>query len=152
MIDERAGESNTLRHATGKMVRIRTGKRFQADEPHEFAHFFALLVQYSARNQARFDVPAHSEPWKKVWVLENETAFRTGSDNFFFTDEQLAGIWKIQTGDESQQCGFPATARTDQRDQLSGGYGKRDSIKREPRGARRVQHCKSFANFMNAER
>jgi len=72
-----------------------------------------LRLEYTARNQACFDIPTHGEPWKKIRILKNETALCARSKNFFLAHKQLAGIRKIETGNESKQCRFSATARPD---------------------------------------
>ena len=70
-----------------------------------------LRLEYTPRNQACFDIPSHGEPWKKIRILKNETARCARSKNFFLAHKQLAGIRKIETGNESKQCRFSATAR-----------------------------------------
>lgn len=113
MIDECACKRDALGHAAGEMMRIRICKRFEPDQPHEFVHFISFFMQYSARNQADFNVAANRQPRKQIWILKNEAALRTRSDNFFVADKQLARIGNIQAGDESKQRRFATTARPD---------------------------------------
>jgi hypothetical protein len=111
MIDKCACKGNSLSHATGKMMRIRIRKRFEPDQPHEFVHFIAFFSQYTASNQAGFDIPANRQPRKQVRVLENKTAFCAGSDNLFIADKKVSRIWNIQAGDESKQRRLSTSAR-----------------------------------------
>src|SRR5512144_635637 len=102
MIDERARKRNTLGHAAGKMMRIRIGKRFEADQPHEFIHFISFFAQHTARNEAGLDIPTNSQPREKVWILENETTLRARPDNYFVAYKHFPRVGKIQAGDESK--------------------------------------------------
>ena len=113
MIDQCACERNALGHAAGKMMRIRIGKRFESDQPHEFVHFISFFAQHSARNEAGLNIAANSQPWEQIWILKNETALRARSDNLFVADKQLARIRQIQAGDESKQRRLSTTARPD---------------------------------------
>ena len=111
MIDQRAGEGDALRHAAGEVMWVRIGKRLECDQPHEFVDFVSFFAQHSARNEAGLDIVAHGEPWKKIRILKNETTLGARAEDFFFVHNQLAGIRKIETRDESKQCRFSATAR-----------------------------------------
>src|SRR5262245_51453619 len=102
MIDESARERNALGHAAREMMRVRICKSFEADEPHEFMHFRFLLMQHSACNETRFNIPANSQPWEPNWILKNEAAFGTRPDDSFVANKDLARIRKIQAGDESK--------------------------------------------------
>ncbi len=88
---------------------VRIGKRLECDQPHEFVDFVSFFAQHSARNEAGLDVVAHREPWKKIRILKNETTLGARAEDFFFVHNQLAGIRKIETRDESKQCRFSAT-------------------------------------------
>jgi hypothetical protein len=77
VIDECACQSNALGHAPGKMMRISIGKCFEPDQPHEFVHFISFFAQHSARNEAGLDIATNRKPGKQIWVLKNETTFRT---------------------------------------------------------------------------
>ena len=100
-------------------------KRFEADEPHEFVHFVAFLVQHSARDEAGLDVAADGQPREKVRVLKNEAALRARAGDPFRPIQQFAGLRNVEAGDQAQQRGLAATARADDRDQFAGRDGKR---------------------------
>ena len=87
MIDQRAGERDTLGHAAGKMMRIGIRKRFESDEPHEFVHFMAFLAQHAARDEAGLDVAPNRQPREQIRILKNETALRARPDNLFVADK-----------------------------------------------------------------
>ncbi len=111
VIDECARKGNALSHASGKMMWIRIGKRFESDQPHEFVHFISFFVQHAAGNEANLDVATNSQPRKQIWILKNKTALRARSENFLVIDKQFTRIRRIQTGDESKQRRLSATAR-----------------------------------------
>ena len=50
MINERAGQSNALRHAAGKMMWIRIRKRFEADQPAMFGSWWASKTRPTLQN------------------------------------------------------------------------------------------------------
>src|SRR5439155_16090054 len=103
------------------MMRIGAAECFQADQAHEVAYFMAFFLENTARNQARFDIPAHSEPREEVGTLKNEAALGAQARNCLFVHKQLARIGKVEAVDQSKQCGFPATARRDSRHEVPGG-------------------------------
>src|SRR5215217_1157445 len=111
MIDECACQRNTLRHATGKVMRIGIRKRFKSNQPHELVHFIPFFAQHATRNEAGLNVSANSQPWEQIWILKNETALSVRSYNLFVADNQLTRIRNIQAGDESEQCRLSTTAR-----------------------------------------
>jgi hypothetical protein len=150
MIDECACKRNTLGHATGKMVRICTSKRFESDQPHEFVHFISFFAQDTPRGEAGLDIPADSQPREQIRILKNETALRVRFDNFFVADNQLPRIRNIQAGDESKQRRLSTTTRSDQRNQVASGNGKRYAAKGESTCARRVRDRKTLTDFVNA--
>src|SRR5207249_3613498 len=113
VINECACKSDALRHTAGQVMRIGSAERLQANQSHEVVHFVSLFLKNAARDEAGLDIATHGQPWEKVWILKNETARGAGSENFFFVHKQLAGIRKIETGDESKQCRFSTTARPD---------------------------------------
>ena len=133
-------------------MRIGAAECFQADQAHEVAYFMAFFLENTARDQACFDIPAHSEPRKKVGILKNEAALGARARNFLFVHKQLASSGKVETGDQSQQRRFPATARPDQRHEVTGGNRKRNAVEHEAARPWCVRHRKTFADFVNAKR
>src|SRR5438445_13620501 len=123
MINECACECDALRHAAGQVMRIGAAERSQADQAHELVYFVALFVENAARDEACFDIPTHGQPREQVWILKNETALGARPQNFFIVHKQLAGISKVETGDESKQCPVTTAARPDQHHEAPGGDG-----------------------------
>ena len=123
MINQGARQSYALCHAARKMMRISVGEGFQADEAHEFIDLTAFLLKHTARNQARFNITTHRQPRKKIGILKDKASFGAGACDWFLVYQQLTRIGKIETGDETQQSRFSATARSDERHELAGGKG-----------------------------
>ena len=151
MISARAS-ADALGHAAGKMVRIGVGERFEADQAHEFVHFVAFLVKHAARDQAGLDVAPHGEPRKKIRVLENQSALGAGRGDRLGADPELAGVGRVEAGDQPEQRGFSAAARTDEGHQFSGGDGERHVIQRMRARGGIVRRREMFAHFHDAER
>src|SRR6266404_5259033 len=131
MVDQRARQGHSLRHSTGKMVRIGIGELFEADEPHEFRDFVALLLEQAAGNQAGLNVVANGQPWEEIRILENQTSFGAGRVNGIASNEKLAGIWKIETSDEAKERRFAAAARANERDQFARRDRKIHAVERQ---------------------
>src|SRR5207244_2248358 len=66
MIDERPRESDALRHAAGKMMRISAGEFFETDEAHELGDFMTIFAQHAAGDEAGFDVVPDGQPREKI--------------------------------------------------------------------------------------
>ena len=79
MINQGASQSYALRHSTRKVMRISLGKSFQANQAHKLAYFTAFLLEYSTGSEPSLDIAAHCQPWKKIWILENQTSFGAGA-------------------------------------------------------------------------
>lgn len=120
MIDQRAGERDALGHATRKMVGIRIGETFQADKTHEFVYFVAFLVKNMPRNQTGFDIPPHGQPREEIRILKHETALGIRTGDRFGAYHELAGIRRIEAGNQAKKGGFPAAAGADEGNQFAG--------------------------------
>src|ERR1041385_1262228 len=107
MIDHCSGERDALRHATGEMMRESVGKRFQSYQAHEFIDPVSLSRENSACDQTGLDVSAHGQPWKQVWILENQSAFRTWCGDGLMADQKLAFGRKKKSGNHPQNRGLP---------------------------------------------
>ena len=83
VIDQGAGESDTLGHAAGKMMRIGIRKSVESDESHEFIDLLAILMENAPRDEAGLDVAANSQPRKKIWILEDEAALGVRAGDWF---------------------------------------------------------------------
>ena len=119
VIDQRARQRHPLRHAAGEMVRVGIGKRFEPDEAHELIHLVPLLLQDTARDQTRLNVPPDGQPREKIRVLENESALCARRGDGFAAHPKLASIRDFEPGDEPEQRRFSAAARSDKRDQFA---------------------------------
>jgi hypothetical protein len=133
------------------VVRIGVGKTFEADKTHELIYLVAFLVKEATGNKADLNIPANGEPWKKVWILENQTAFSTGSGDWLGANQELAGVGRIEARDQTEQSRFTATARTNERDHLPGGKRKRDSVEDQSPRAAVVRCRKTFADCTDVE-
>src|SRR5206468_2356215 len=121
-------QRDPLGHTAGKMVWVGFGKRFEADEAHEFIHLIALALEQAAGNEAGFNVAPDSEPWEEVGILEDQTAFGTRGDDSLGPNPKFAGVRGVQAGDEAKERGFSAAARSNNRDEFPGCDGERYSI------------------------
>lgn len=65
------------------MMRISIAKCLECDEPHEFVHFISFFPQHPARNEAGLDIATNRKPGKQIWILKNETTFRTRLIDWF---------------------------------------------------------------------
>src|SRR5262249_24865336 len=64
------------------------------------------------------------QPGKKIWVLENQAAFRAGTGDAVIADPKFAGIGHVKAGNQPQQRGLAAPAWPDNRDEFARGDGK----------------------------
>ena len=144
MINQGASQSNALRHSTRQMVRISVGETFQADQAHEFFNVAALFLEDTASNESRLDIAPHGQPGEQARILKHQAAFGARSADGFLADEQLAGIGEIETGDESEQGGFAATAGADEGDEFSRIERHCHAIERQPPGQSTVGRGKTL--------
>src|SRR5437899_7756975 len=110
MINQGAGQSNALCHSARKMMGVSIGEPFQSDKAHEFFHVSAFLAQLPVGERAHFDVAPDGEPGEQIWIVENEAALSIWTCDWFGANHQFSGIWNIESGDETQESGFSATA------------------------------------------
>ena len=64
MVNECAGQSDSLGHTAGKMVRVGVGECLEAYNAHEFVDLRTLLAKYAARDQPGLDVAPDGKPRK----------------------------------------------------------------------------------------
>ena len=79
MIDQRAGERDSLGHAAGKMMRKDIGKSFQPDQADEFVDLMTFFVKHAARDQTGLDVAPDGQPREKIRVLKDQAALGVGT-------------------------------------------------------------------------
>jgi hypothetical protein len=121
VIDQRAGEGDSLGHAAGELVRISGGEGVQADEAEEIIHFVAAAMEQATSDEAGFDIAADSEPREEIGILEDQAALGARAIDRLGVDEELAGGWAIEAGYEAEERGFTAATRADKGDQLAFG-------------------------------
>jgi hypothetical protein len=64
------------------------------------------------RDEAGLDIAPHGEPWKKIRILKDEAPLCAWRCDWLVAYQDLAFGWKNKAGDETQQSGLPAAART----------------------------------------
>ena len=69
-------------------------------------------MENAPRDEAGLDVAANSQPRKKIWILEDEAALSVRADDWFRTNQQCAGVGGIEAGDEAEERGLAAAARS----------------------------------------
>ena len=82
---------------------IDIGECAEPDELHELFDLVPLFMQDATRDETGLNVPAHSEPWKEIRILENEAAFGVRFRNRYRADEEITRIGGIEAGDETKQ-------------------------------------------------
>ena len=83
-------------------MRISTGERFEANQPHEFIDLVAFITQDAAGDEASFDVAADGEPGEEIRVLKDEAAFGARSGDGFGADPEFAGIGSVESCNETE--------------------------------------------------
>ncbi len=68
-------------------------------------------------------------------ILKHDAAFERRIAHPFSGDDDLAVVIAIESGDQAQQRGLAATARTDHADEFAGAHMQRDVIEHSERGA-----------------
>src|SRR5689334_4685071 len=95
----------------------------KAFEVHDFnkflRNFLAFLCWYTHLSQTELDIVLHIEPGKKGGFLEKQDTVSSRSFHFFpiSPDGTTAGLF--ETSDNTQQCGFTTTARSEETDELA---------------------------------
>jgi hypothetical protein len=133
-------------------MRIRIGEGLKADEAHEFINFVALLGEQAARDEAGLNVLSDGQPWKEVWVLEDEATFGAWVGDPFVANPKLARIWKIESGDETEESGFPAAAGTDNGNEFARGEREENGLKSQDADFRLIGRREIFGDADDAER
>ena len=98
-------------------MRVGIGEVRQADETQRLVHARAALQ--SACFQAKRCVPADGAPRVECRVLEYEHARRMWGDDPRAVDQQRAGRWRFQAGNQTEQSGLAAAARAEHCNELS---------------------------------
>src|SRR6266540_2945208 len=105
--DECARESDTLRHATGELLRQRVLERRQVHR-----------LERVALPQAEGHVLRDAQPWEEARLLEHEADGGVRAADDLVADANLAAIVRVETGDETEKRGLPAARGADHRDDL----------------------------------
>jgi hypothetical protein len=109
-----------------RSIRTSIGKCLESDESHEFVDFTTFFAQHSARNEASLDIATNRKLGKQIWVLNNETKFRTRLGDWVSANQKFARVGSIQTGNELKQARLTAAAWANERNQFSRRYRQRD--------------------------
>ncbi len=107
-----AGNSHTLSHAAGKLVRQRL---LAVAEAHQLNRLFrprsGLLARHALYVEAEADILQHRQPWQQAWLLENHRALAAHAMHRLTVNHHVARIRRFQPRQNTQQRGFPAAAR-----------------------------------------
>ncbi len=128
---QRAGEPDALAHAAGELVGIAILEPRQTDFGDVFTRdVITLILPDTAQLETECDVAQHRRPGHEREILEDESALRTGLGDFAAVHEYIAGGRLEQAGDDLEQRGLTAAARSEQTGQLPLGKGQIDAVER----------------------
>ena len=113
MIDQGTSHCYALCHSARKLMRISFAECFQANEAQKFFYLTAFLLKHATGSQPRRNITTHRQPGEKIGILKDKSPFSAGPEIALLVDEQLTRIGEIESGDETQQSRFSATARAD---------------------------------------
>ena len=120
IVDQRAGERGALRHAAGELVREGLGEFFQADQRQRVVDAPRCSLQKAARFESERGVAPHGAPRIERRILEDHDARRVGSRHLGAVDQETAAARTVEAGDQAQQGGLAAAARSEQGDEFAG--------------------------------
>ncbi len=152
MVNECAGQGDSLRHTAGKMVWVGVGEFLEAYKAHEFVDLRTLLAKYAARDQAGLDIASDRKPRKEIGVLKNQSALRARAGDRFGADGEFARAWSEETSDEAQKGGLAATAGAHDRDKFSYRQRERDIIQSQRSNTDAVSRGEMLAHMSHAQR
>jgi hypothetical protein len=113
-----ACEADALAHAAGELVRVALLEAGEADLVDVVSgDVVALALRRAAQLKPEGDVADHGRPRHQGEILEHEGALRSGPGDAPAVDENLAGGRLDEAGDDLEQGGLAATARSEQRGQ-----------------------------------
>src|SRR5262245_28463254 len=134
------------------MVRVSLSKCFKADEAHEFIDLVPFLAEDATCDQTRFDIVPNSEPREEIRILKNQTAFGTRCRDRFRPDPKLAGVGRVQAGDEPKQRRFTTATGADQGDQFARLHRERQCVQCVRTNLGIVRSREALAHIRDAER
>src|SRR2546423_14492482 len=110
------------------MVRISVGKNFQANKANKFINFSPFFVEEAARHQTDLDVAANGKPGKEIGILKDQASFGVRAGDPLSTHTKVTGAGQFEAGEQAEQSGFPATARTDDGDEFAGAHFEAQAV------------------------
>src|SRR5438477_3371819 len=125
---EGAGQGDAVPHPSGKLVDAGVREPRQTDEAQELFHPGRNAVLRPARLLERVgDVPGHVAPGKEGVVLEKHRPIGARTAYAIAAEEQLALVGLVEPGEEIEQGGLAASARTAEAKKLAGLDVERDA-------------------------
>src|SRR3979411_2937332 len=109
-------------------MRIGTAERRQADEIEGRLDRGAVPLQDPPGFEAEGDSVPDVSPWKQRRILKHHDPRRKRSGDRMAVFAQTARSRRLKSGNQAQQCGFPAAGRTEQGDELAGLYAEADVV------------------------
>src|SRR5438105_1757397 len=101
---------------------------FQADKlDKELGNFAPFLIgQARFQFQSEKNIAANVQPREKRRLLEHDQAITPRLEHRLIVSKHFAAIGFLQTGDDVEQGRLPATARTDDANELAFGHFERN--------------------------
>ena len=122
IVDEGAGERRTLRHATGKLMRIGRSEPIETDEAECCADLVALTLEEPARFQSERHVALHRAPRIERRILEDDDPRGIRRRDRHAIGQNATRARLLEAGDQAQQGRFSASGRTEKGDEAAGRH------------------------------
>src|SRR5262245_66542777 len=111
----------------------------KSSQPRSLQHAFNDLSSIGlavicTQRQTESNIVLNGQPRKQSSLLKDHTTIRPRSFDRLAVHEDLSGGWRLETGNQVQQRGFAAAARTDQRNDLPVLHRQTDIIQRNDEG------------------
>ena len=122
IVDQRARDRRALLHAAGKLVGIFVLVALEPDQREQIAGARAARRHRQPEDFRRQQhVVDHAPPFQQQRLLEHHADVARRIERLRRrSDPHLAGVVRMQAGEDLQQRGLAAARRADQRDQLAG--------------------------------
>src|SRR3990170_499909 len=118
---ERPRERGALPHPARELVRLRLREPAEV-HPVQPVHraVLALVLRQPEHLEGELDVVPHVHPREQRGLLEQHRAVRAGGLDGSPVDEQLAGVRPIESREQVQEGGLPASGRPEEAHELTG--------------------------------
>src|SRR4030095_15210895 len=121
LVGERADNRSAFAHPAGQLGRIIFFKAGEAGKVDEVAYLsLAVGARIALGIKAKADVFFHGEPWEKFAFLRHIADSRVEPAHFIALATQATRRDRGKSGDQLEQRGFAAAARSDDGDKLRG--------------------------------